>query len=159
MTNNTRLKFRAFNKKTNVMLDLQKITQFALDPSLKLDSILIPFEDDLIIMQCSGLTDKNGKDIFEGDILLVPDEGTDIISPEFGGPTEPCNHLAPVIFKNGGFGIYIEDAGNFYEKGFNSFDYLISDIGESFIIQEEIEIIGNIHQNHELIKEQTDEMA
>ena len=86
----------------------------------------------------TGLKDKNRNSIFEGDILLVPDELTD----------EPCNHLAPVTFIDGSFGVMINDPADTYSKGFWSFQYMESEIGDSPF---NLEVIGNIYENPELI--------
>lgn len=68
--------------------------------------------------QFTGLTDKNGKEIYEGDIVSKQDQNDD-----FSGN---------VIFENGGF---------------------IVDVGYRWIPRwNEIEVIGNIHDNPELLK-------
>jgi uncharacterized phage protein (TIGR01671 family) len=63
------LQFRAWNKTNNTMVDLKAITPFALDPNLKQDGVFLPFSDDYIIMQATGVLDAVGVPIYDGDIL------------------------------------------------------------------------------------------
>ena len=80
---------------------------------------------DFNLMQCTGLKDKNNKEIYEGDILL------------------DRNNKKPykVIFKNGSFRAEFE--GDFEEYSFDLID----------VVAQGCEIIGNIYENPELIKE------
>jgi uncharacterized phage protein (TIGR01671 family) len=71
------------------------------------------------LMQFTGLTDKNGKDVFEGDVVRFNE-----IHKDIGGK------IVSIIFKNGCF------VG----------DYL----GEK-LYDEDIEVIGNIYENPNLI--------
>ena len=81
--------------------------------------------------QFTGLRDKNGKRIFEGDIIKIPDD-YDTYGMNAGEVYE-------VYFGFGGFRLKPK-----YRK--NSRGYFLEDSGE-------VEVIGNIHDNPELIAE------
>ena len=85
------------------------------------------------IGQFTGLIDKNGREIYEGDILLYSTERF---------TSKPI----AVVFYNGAFGYFY--TGDFVSfVGNTNFKFCINGSDESF------EIIGNIHDNPELIKE------
>lgn len=81
-------------------------------------------------MLYTGLKDKNGKKIFVGDILKVPDLYE---TPE---NTYPTYHHEHVIYSNYGFGT---NHAMFYE--------------DWEFISEECEVVGSIYENPELIEE------
>ena len=84
--------------------------------------------------QYTGLTDKNGKKIFEGDIVLVP-----YIDPIFKctwNDTSPCER-AIVKYCNGMFYVeYIESGDKFTLSAMDGY----------------MKIIGNIYDNPELLE-------
>lgn len=96
--------------------------------------------------QYTGLTDKNGKRIFEGDYWIDKDNEYDIMVVEYRDGQfcfvayGYCGAFMP-------YG-YDETGGSFGEYDCISFaEYLDDEIG---II--EVEVIGNIHDNPELLK-------
>ena len=84
--------------------------------------------DSSTVGQYTGLTDKNGKKIFEGDIIKVPD----------------CCHCGDAV----GFVYYDCDEAAYCAKCWGIKYQLGADLSS-----DSIEIIGNIHDNPELLEE------
>lgn len=84
---------------------------------------------DLELMQYTGLKDKNGKEIYEGDILNV-----DAHYPAYGGKWEVQTTL--VSFEVGGF-LHRSGRSNFCER-------LSANMGQ-------IQVIGNRFENPDLL--------
>ncbi len=129
------IKFRAWNG--HKMVNLYNITRLALHPEIKTDGIFIPFTDEYQIMQYTGLKDRNGVEIYEGDILLLKGlyrEG----SPRY-------NAIVIVKFEYSGWYICsIPKAVNYVSNILNDFAW------EGVV--EKAEVIGNIFENPELLE-------
>nr|DAS36619.1 MAG TPA: YopX protein [Caudoviricetes sp.] len=110
-----------YNKKIGYM---QYQTEYMPDTSY---SIPVGFEEFEYseLMEWTGLYDKNGEDIYEGDIIFE----------SFG------EKYYKVIFENGSF--KAEFNGDFDEYSFDLID----------VVAQGCEIVGNIYENPELIKE------
>ena len=122
-----KLKFRAWNgyrilKDKELREDAELLYTKAGNSDQYMYDILLPNSKDLILMQYTGLKDRNGKEIYEGDIL---DYGT-------YGKFEVLYHkgsfkIRKLKFKN----------GNVHLLEVCSFD--------------DIKVIGNIYENSELL--------
>lgn len=96
--------------------------------------------------ECTGLTDKKGTLIFEGDILQA-DEYRFVV--KFG----KCGGVQNTDHEVGYIGFYVIPVGNEAKLFFNS--GIRTDI-LYWLSAYDVSIIGNIHDNPELISGQTD---
>lgn len=129
-------RYRAWNKATKVMYEVDDIMSIDFGKS-EISVKTLFFEqtnrynfDDIVLMQSTGLTDKNGKEIFEGDIVNVTDgdERTDV--PDCG--------IGTICGLDEIFMWYID--GQVHNGLF--------DISQEYYI----EVIGNIYENQELLE-------
>jgi len=86
------------------------------------------------IMQYTGLKDKNGKEIFEGDVV----EYNDFNSLRTGGHAEDKIIVGKVIFSCGMWMVEENNCGH--------------DLYEALVNDEELKVIGNIYENPELVE-------
>lgn len=85
------------------------------------------------IGQFTGLLDKSGNDIYEGDIVKAP-----LLDPIFGDVIKDAFLNAEIRFNKGSFVV------SYYKREHNIY---LSDLYKS------IEVIGNIFDNKELLEE------
>ena len=133
------IKFRAWDKEGNRMM--RWVDQIHWGNGSVIESIAqtTPLEshkrkgDDIVLMQFTGLKDKNGKEIYEGDVVDLPITDTcaggGCCSKWIEGKDGNSGHMRRVVEW---------DAPNFYinPHGSNS----------------KVEVIGNIYENPELLK-------
>nr|DAS48678.1 MAG TPA: YopX protein [Caudoviricetes sp.] len=118
------LRFRAWDKETKTMNGMAEIYR-----NRNQEIELRPRDEDIILMQSTGLKDKNGKEIFEGDILAIEtDEGI----------------LNVNIFWDSKHALFM-----FESKKYNEEDLLAELVEDNTY---PFEIAGNIYENPELLE-------
>ena len=133
------LKFRAWLTKEKVMsrpFTLGETTIYS-----KENKPLCGFQDkDLIIMQYVGLKDRNGKEIYEGDIVRVK------CIWEKGKIEE---YIGVIVFEDFAFGVKLKKVVKL-PKGY----YCEEIDGQPYYLLhwDEIEVIGNVYENPELLR-------
>jgi uncharacterized phage protein (TIGR01671 family) len=135
---NREIKFRAWDFRHKKMFGVDALYQNQVD---YIDDKLTEFSafkpcygylsrDEVVVMQFTGLKDKNGKEIYEGDIILSHKEYN-----SYSG-------LNSTIY-----------AGNKYQIKNNGWRFYLEPSSLYRVDMEEIEVIGNIYENPELINE------
>lgn len=125
---NREIKFRAWDNENKYMVTSKQGVFTALRNSMNIvrqddgyyndGDLLKPNKEKYTLMQFTGMFDKNGKEIYEGDIVKYE------------------NMTGKIMFFNGSFIM-----SNFEE----------TEEWELGVINEEVEIIGNIYDNPELL--------
>lgn len=127
---NREIKFRGYNEINKKMLNWNEL----LDTNLKNIFTMKKKDTGIILMQYTGLHDKNGKEIYEGDIVLLD-----------------CYYYEEPAF-DGEFKVIYDDINGMWflvdlenkDRGF-AFGEIRS------YYKAEIEVIGNIYDNPELL--------
>ena len=132
------LKFRIWDKKEKTFIhvfDSEKMLIFASNMGDCVNKIQASEEDRLEFLLFTGLLDINGKEIYEGDIVKFHYPAGEIIScVKFCADNGyPAFDLRP----------------SFLNPDFNVLQYAVE--------QDAIEVIGNIYENPELLKEEEPE--
>ena len=125
------IKFRAFDD--GKMVYEKDIAHISMENTdiLRLAKFFCNVRDDSHIMQFTGLLDKNGKAIYEGDVVRI--------ACGYSGDHHYPECVAEMIFNEGEF-----CAHDYKNKwGF---------VGQDFSWKDDVIIIGNIYENPELVK-------
>ena len=130
------LRFRAWDiSKKEMFKDTFAITESGQVVVVEQESVASPpdyvFVEHLIIMQSTGLEDKNGKEIFEGDVIAIELDDTET----------PINAR---VFQNSGIGVLMFHV--FEDNEDVPLVELLEDNSVAF------EIIGNVYENPELLE-------
>lgn len=117
------IKFRAWDKINKDMFNVESIN--FQESRVYKDTVSYREFNNVDVMQYTGLEDKNGKEIYEGDILFESSE----------------EKYFKVVFENASFIAEVE--GDFEEYSLDLID----------VVAQGCEVVGNIYENHELIRE------
>jgi uncharacterized phage protein (TIGR01671 family) len=114
------IKFRAWDSQQKCFVELQKIDfendRVWINPAVESHNAIC----DLVYEQFTCLHDKNGVEIYEGDILKCETGNNEIVEHKYGAFM--CRYRRIVLYQ--------------------------------LWIKQQLEIIGNIHENPELLEEQ-----
>ncbi|EGO2586417.1 DNA-packaging protein [Enterococcus faecalis] len=133
------LKFRAWDKNTNDMVDV-KIIDLEKDGSI---GCIVDYNginldvSECVLMQSTGLKDKNGVEIFEGDILKIIEVTNEGIS----------EYITDVIWEDCSF-VFKSDGVDYYDSFLGSFS---GDPNKTYPLFELL-VIGNVWDNPELLE-------
>lgn len=131
----SRIKFRAWDKEENEFINIKSFGFFedgevwyvqAIDEfEREIEPPYFTGENELVTMQCTGLKDKNDKEIYEGDII----KGKYWLSGKY------YRFIGEIEYVGSGF----------RAKGVKQYKGIASEFNPTF------EVIGNVYENPELL--------
>jgi hypothetical protein len=141
------IKFRAWDKDSSRMLpvaELDLIDGFILSNDVPPHSVTVALPlAEIELMQFTGLKDKNGKEIYEGDIVIHHDDseviGKIIFYPSYGWSSY-WKYRYPSQGQRGDFFLTGTIAKHVFENG-------------QWAWETNVEVIGNVHENPELLEQ------
>jgi uncharacterized phage protein (TIGR01671 family) len=126
------IRFRAWDSKDNRWLREDEVSIVSSGELLDLAGNYMPEDRGVVIQQFTGLLDKNGKEIYEGDVMNLKSKY------EFEND-KPIDTNSEVLFVDGGFRM------DFH--GMRLTKELLKSQGNW-----DLKVIGNIYENPELMK-------
>ena len=120
------IKFRAWDKTTKTMYDVRELEWAGGEILTAYIGLHTSDADNIQLMQYTGLKDKNGKEIYEGDVIRLIPEKVDVVVEW------DIRQVGFVMRETKNIGRYHADLGGYTRDAF--------------------EIIGNIYENPELLK-------
>ena len=123
------IKFRVWDNIHEIMMKLSEVNTYS-----TIDIISNVFKDSLNVMQFTGLFDKQGVEIYEGDI--IKDSSNRLMTVEWDRRVGTSRFIFRVINTIGHIKV-----GRFV----NTHEWIMPD-------DNDIEVVGNIYENPELLK-------
>ncbi|MHA1268067.1 MAG: YopX family protein [Candidatus Helarchaeota archaeon] len=138
------IKFKALDKEAKRIYDVVSINW---DENGEITTVFVNnadvieelLPDDIELLQYTGLKDKNGKEIYEGNIVLVKG----VLRPS--GFDDYFHDVKYVVKME--YGVWYLELIRDFEQ---SYYY---DGEELYVVRKRCEVIGNIYENPELLKE------
>ncbi|HZK60725.1 MAG TPA: YopX family protein [Anaerovoracaceae bacterium] len=135
------LKFRAWDKE-------RKVIHIIFDSTNQTEWYLPHWKDNFEVMQYTSLNDKNGKEIYEGDVVKT--KRVEIVPSNYKTDCEVISKSKKwktlCWYENHYIKWNCDEIALKFKK--------IKDNSESFMIGCEHEVIGNVYENPELLKEE-----
>jgi len=125
---NRKIKFRAWDKEEKVMIDADSFALTNINDFEPISELFESLQEHFVLMQYTGFMDENGKEIYDGDILVYE--------------RNYCIPESCIVFWAKESGWVVDIQGNDYDG--------VEPLSE--FNEDELKIVGNIYENPELME-------